>query len=272
MTENWKDDNCAAMKSHYAVYSVPEAAALWCGVEKDQINEILSGITQLSESGFGRGVCLHDDVPCLEPRSRAIADAILSGALAHGREDGNPVDSNDHVAAERRHVLGRDLKCWMENEFPNEKPAFLFDDIERNSHDSITLEAYQSLKADRDALQLRVDALQLRIDDSVTSFKELRSEKKKIEKELSSVKAQLSQFNGVGKDKDYSMLAKNHYWDKLMHLAIRVINEYPSWKNNQRKVQKTGNLQDWLVNDCNANNREAEILKKILSEEFPELN
>ena len=38
MTENWKDDNCAAMKSHYAVYSVPEAVALWCGVEKDQIN------------------------------------------------------------------------------------------------------------------------------------------------------------------------------------------------------------------------------------------
>ena len=56
MKENWKDDNCAAMKSHYAVYSVPEAAALWCGVEKDQIDEILSGITQLSESGFGRGV------------------------------------------------------------------------------------------------------------------------------------------------------------------------------------------------------------------------
>ena len=85
MTENWKDDNCAAIKSHYAIYSVPKAAALWCGVEKDQIDEILSGITKLSESGFGRGVCLHDDVPCLEPRSRVIADAILSGALAHGR-------------------------------------------------------------------------------------------------------------------------------------------------------------------------------------------
>ena len=38
MKENWKDDNCAAMQSHYAVYSVPEAVALWCGVEKDQIN------------------------------------------------------------------------------------------------------------------------------------------------------------------------------------------------------------------------------------------
>lgn len=265
MKENWKDDNCAAMKSHYAVYSVPEAAALWCGVEKDQIDEILSGITQLSESGFGRGVWLHDDVPCLEPRSRAIADAILSDALAHGREDGNPVDSNDNVAAERRHVLGRDLKCWMEAEFPNEKPAFLFDDIERNSHDSITLEAYQSLKADRDALKLR-------LDKSISSFKELPSDKNKVEKELSSVKVELSEFEGVGKNKDYSVLVKNYYWDKLTNLAIKVINEYPSWKNNQRKVQKTGNLQDWLINDCNADTREAEILKKILSEEFPELN
>ena len=86
------------------------------------------------------------------------------------------------------------------------------------------------------------------------------------------MKVELSEFEGAGKNKDYSVLVKNHYWDKLTNLAIKVINEYPSWKNNQRKVQKSGNLQDWLVNNCNANNREAEILKKILSEEFPELN
>jgi hypothetical protein len=167
MTETWKDDNCTAMKVYYAVYSVPEAAALWCGVDKNQVKKALSKVTKLSETGFGRGVWLHDDIPCLEPRSRAIADAILDGTLPHGREDGVTVGPNDGVAAERCHVMGRDLKIWMEAEFPNEKPEFLFDNIERNSRSEITLEVYQALIADRDALKLRVDK-------AIISFTELR--------------------------------------------------------------------------------------------------
>jgi len=264
MTEAWKDDNCAAMKAHYAVYSVPEASALWCNVDKDQIKKILSEVVKLSETGFGRGVWLHDDIPCLEPRSRAIAEAILSGALPHGREGGVIVDSNDGVAAERRHVLGRNLKCWMEVEFPNEKPAFLFDDIERNSRSEITLEIYQALRADRDALKLRVDG-------AVVSFAKLRNEKLTLENELEEVKKQLSDCDHIKATKNSDELSINGYWIELTNLATKAINEYPIWKGKQRKVQKTGNLQDWLVNDCNVSNREAEILKKILSDKFQEL-
>jgi hypothetical protein len=264
MTEAWKDDNCAAMKAHYAVYSVPEASALWCGVDKDQVKKILSEVVKLSETGFGRGVWLHDDIPCLEPRSRAIAEAILSGALPHGREDGVTVDSNDVVAAERRRVLGRDLKCWMELEFPNEKPEFLFDDIERNSHSEITLEAYQALQADRDALKLRVEKAK-------TAYTQLRNEKTIVENELKEVKKQLSGCDHIKAIKNSDELSTNDYWIKLMRLATKAINEYPIWRGKQRKVQKAGNLQDWLVNDCHASTREAEILKKILSDKFQEL-
>ena len=109
MDDSWKDDNCAAIKAHYAVLSVPRAAALWCGVPDDYLDEVLSEVTQLSESGFGRGVWCHIAVPCLEPRSRAIAEAIESGALPHGREDAVPVAASEHVAYERRHIFGRDL-------------------------------------------------------------------------------------------------------------------------------------------------------------------
>ena len=264
MTEAWKDDNCAAMKAHYAVYSVPKAAALWCGVEKNMVNEVLSETTQLSDTGFGRGVWVHANVPCLEPRSRAITDAILSGALPHGREDGNSVDSKDNVAAERRHIFGKDLKSWMEIAFPNEKPEFLFDDIERNSHSEITLEAYQTLLADRDALKLRVDK-------AIIAFTELRDEKLTVENELEKVKKQLSDCDHIKATKNSDELSTNGYWIELMRLATKAINEYPIWKSKQRKVQKTGNLQNWLVNDCNTSNREAEILKKILSDKFQEL-
>lgn len=180
MVESWKDDNCAAMKAHYAVYSVPHAAALWCGVPEDSIPLILSEATQLSPSGFGRGVWIHPNVPCLEPRTRAIAEAIESDSLPHGREDAQTVE-NDHVAYERRHIFGRDLKKWMEKAFPNEKPAFLFDDIEQNSHTSITAESYRSLKADRDALKNR-------IDKAIEEFKILRQEKETIETDRDSLR------------------------------------------------------------------------------------
>ena len=170
MSETWKDDNCAAMRAHYAIYSVPHAAALWCGVPDDLIQQVLIEVSQLTPSGFGRGVWMHPTVPCLEPRSRAIAEAIESGLLPHGREDAQTVE-NDHVAYERRHIFGRDLKEWMEKEFPNEKPAFLFDDIERNSHTSISTESYRALKADRDTLKNRVNK-------AIEEFNLLRQEKK----------------------------------------------------------------------------------------------
>jgi len=180
MSGSWKDDNCAAMKAHYAVYSVPHAAALWCGVPEDTVKQILKEATRLSPSGCGRGVWIHPNVPCLEPRSRAITEATESGSLPHGRENAQTVE-NDCVAYERRHMFGRDLKEWMEKAFPNEKPAFLFDDIERNSHTSISAESYRVLKADRDTLETRVNK-------TIEEFKILRQEKETIEADRNSLR------------------------------------------------------------------------------------
>jgi len=176
MTDSWKNDNCASMKAHYAVYSVPQAAALWCGVPEEDIEIILEEVTQLSSSGVGRGIWKHTAVPCLEARSRAIAEGITTGLLAHGREDAEPVGEDDHVAYERRHVFGRDLKKWLEEAFPNEKPAFLFDDIERDSHTSISADSYRTLQAERDTLKNRVNK-------AIEKFKTLRQEKESIEAE-----------------------------------------------------------------------------------------
>lgn len=191
MTNSWETDNCASMKAHYAVYSIPQAAALWCGVPEDQITQILQEITQLSPTGLGRSIWAHPAVPCLEPRSRAIAEAIEGGLLPHGREDGNTVAGGEHVAYERRHFFGRDLRKWMEKAFPNEKPAFLFDDIERNTHTAINADAYRALKADRDTLQKR-------IEKATESYKSLRQEKESIEAERDSLKAMVDKVGVPG--------------------------------------------------------------------------
>jgi hypothetical protein len=191
MNRPWETDNCAAMKAHYAVYSIPQAAALWCGVPEHQVNEITKEATQLSGTGLGRSIWTHPSIPCLEPRSRAIAEAIEEGSLPHGREDARTVPNGEHVAYERRCFFGRDLKQWMEKAFPNEKPAFLFDDIERSSHTAISADAYRALKAEHDKLDNR-------LENAKVEFKKLREERDTIEAERDSLKAIVDKMGAPG--------------------------------------------------------------------------
>ena len=191
MTKPWESDNCTAMRAHYAVYSIPQAAALWCGVPENQVEEIVREALQLSHTGLGRSIWRHPAVPCLEPRSRAIAEAIESGALPHGREDGATVAPGDHVAYERRRFFGRDLKVWMEKAFPNERPEFLFDDIERSTHTAISADAYRALKAEHDKLASR-------LENAIAEFKKLREQKESIEAERDSLKAMVDKLGVPG--------------------------------------------------------------------------
>jgi len=188
MSNIWETDSCTAMKAHYAIYSIPQAAALWCGVPDDRIDKILEEATQLSSSGLGRSVWTHSDINCLEPRSRAIAEAIEDGSLPYGREDGKTLEKGDYAAYERRRIFGRDLKAWMLKVFPNEKPHFLFDEIEQGVHTSISADSYTVLQADRDALNVRVE-------NGIKKYKALEKEKNSIEIERDGLKAKLISLN-----------------------------------------------------------------------------
>ena len=264
-----KEDNCEVMKALYAVYSVPQAAALWCGIKEDNIDEILVNAEAISGTGVGRGIFRHPYIECLEPRTRAITEAIESCELLHGREDGSPVNAGDHVAYERRHVLGRYLKEWMEKALPNEKPAFLFDDIERSSHASISQDAYRTLKAEHDKLEKR-------LENAKGEYKKLREAKESIESERNSLRSIVeslnSQLESHSSQTDATLvIIQSEYWERLTNMASKAVDGFPAWKKTQRQVQKTGNLMDWLTNSLGADNREAEILKKVLSDFFNEL-
>ena len=69
-----------------------------------------------------------------------------------------------------------------------------------------------------------------------------------------------------------SLLSQSIYWSDLGRSAVEAIAAFPTWRQKQRKIQKTGNLKDWLIRDFHVKEREAEILKKVLSDIFPELN
>ncbi len=229
MKQPWETNNCAAMKAHYAVYSIPQAAALWCGVPEDQVEKIVEAATQLSSAGLGRSIWTHPNVPCLEPRSRAIAEAIEDGSLPHGREDGQTI-TDDHVAYERRHFFGRDLKKWMEKAFPNEKPAFLFDDIERSSHQAISADAYRALKAEHDKLEQR-------LKNAKSEFKKLRDEKDSITSERDSLKARVDKMGAPGER------AESTYQNMIAALLDCIagnlpgIEKHPSFSSESKLIE-----------------------------------
>lgn len=138
-------NSCDQIQSYFTLYPVPVAALLWCGVPQEQVNNHL---TKASETKL-RGVLSLSYMKCFEPRCRAIHNAIEAGVLPVCREKG--VHVTDHVAPERRHVKRENLKAWIAKEFPDDKPDFLFDKIEKNTHSAINSQAFQTLQADRDA-------------------------------------------------------------------------------------------------------------------------
>lgn len=173
MKRPWESDSCEAVQSYYTVYPVPVAAALWCGIPAGEVQEHLNVATLVL-----RGIYRHPYIPCLEPRCRAIHEAIQTGALPVGRESGSAFDgSKEHVAPERRHVTRQDLKKWIASEFPADKPTFLFDEIERKTHAAINADAFRALQADRDALRAELEKAKAWATKTVGEMDAMRGER-----------------------------------------------------------------------------------------------
>jgi hypothetical protein len=53
---------------------------------------------------------------------------------------------------------------------------------------------------------------------------------------------------------------------------VNAIERFPAWRNDQRHIRKEANLKEWIIRVTGANAREQDIIKKVLSDAFPELN
>ena len=137
-------NSCKQVQSYFALYPVPVAALLWCGSPPEQVNDHLSDANETLT-----GIFSLPYMPCLEARCRAIHEAIENGDLPVCREKGVVV--YDDVAVARRHIRREDLKAWVAKNFPDDKPAFLFDKVERNTHSSINTQAFQALQVELEA-------------------------------------------------------------------------------------------------------------------------
>jgi len=173
MNKPWEDDSCAQVQSYYTIYPVPVAAALWCGIPPSEVEEYLEAAVQVH-----RAVYRHPYIKCLEPRCRAMHEAIEKGALLVSRESGKSFDgTTNHVAPERRHVTRQNLKEWIAREFPADKPEFLFDEVERKTHSAINAEAFQALQVDRDALRADLENVKAAKVATICEMDALRGER-----------------------------------------------------------------------------------------------
>jgi hypothetical protein len=71
----------------------------------------------------------------------------------------------------------------------------------------------------------------------------------------------------VGQEEE-TLLSKSCVWSNLEKLATEAIREYPAWSQTQKRIAKTGNLQQWLTKTLGADTRQAVIIGNVLTELF----
>jgi hypothetical protein len=140
--------------SYKPFYHPIEAAIRWCGL-LDYETEILHAFA-LAPHTLSTA---FPQWPCLYLNLEKLHDAVANGELRFGSL-GVPVEPGIHVPPELLTVRYIDLKEWMTQHFPDQKPAFLFDQIERAVHPAISTDSFQVLQADRDALRVQLNALE----------------------------------------------------------------------------------------------------------------
>ncbi|MDD0823888.1 hypothetical protein PTQ27_05325 [Mannheimia sp. AT1] len=126
----------------YELIPYTEGALLWCGVRFDDLSDEVKLTSRISQSIYS-----HPYIPCLEKKTRMLNRAISEGKLRvvreHGeggeiltdylgniRKDnkGNPMI--DHVAYDRRYFWIKDLKAFISEHYPNDRPKTIFHDEE----------------------------------------------------------------------------------------------------------------------------------------------
>ena len=153
--EKYDAKSCSPLEKTY--YTVVEAALRWCNLiaHEADILKKTQGLDDIPIEMFPQW-------PCLRLNVEKLYDAIANVELPHGK-DGCTVVKGDYAKKTRRTVRHNDLKAWFQKYVPDQKPKFLFDEIERKTHTAINTDTYLALQFDYDGLKTKLEsALQVR--------------------------------------------------------------------------------------------------------------
>lgn len=167
--DTYNAKSCSALEKPF--YRPVEASLRWCGLIKLEadILTVTGALVLPPASAFPQ-------YPCLRANAEKIFDAIENGEIPHGR-NGRTVPTHEHVAADKLTVRHTDLKTWMAQHYPDQKPQFLFDEVERTTHAAYNAETFQALKAERDAAKATIEDARIWAVGKVEEVKSLRTER-----------------------------------------------------------------------------------------------
>ncbi len=140
--------------SYKPFYHLAEAVIRWCGLLEHEA-EILHAYLHAPHTFRSA----YPQWPCLHLNLEKLFDAVMNNDLPYGSL-GVAVKAGIHVPPEFLTVRHADLRAWMVRHYPDQKPPFLFDEIERSTHTTISTETFHILQAERDALRVQLNELQ----------------------------------------------------------------------------------------------------------------
>ncbi|MHA6788184.1 hypothetical protein ACWA6H_10945 [Pseudomonas bijieensis] len=140
-------------------YSPIEAAIRWSNLLKQEA-EILAHTALITPLNAG---ALLPQWPSVGLNIERLYDAMHNGELPYGKAG---ITSNDPALLDTPEVTIRhvDLKQWMARTYPNQKPGFLFDELEQQLHSAIDSDTVQ-------ALLMQIKALKAQLKNRPQSIK-----------------------------------------------------------------------------------------------------
>jgi len=167
--DSYNAKSCSALEKPF--YRPVEAALRWCNLLNLE-HPILAATGALVLPPAHA----FPQYPCLRLNAEKIFDAIENGELPHGR-NGRTVATSEHVAADKLTVRHTDLKAWMAKHCPDQKPKFLFDEIERNTHAMYNAETFHALQAEKDAAKATIEVARQWAEKKVEELNSVRAER-----------------------------------------------------------------------------------------------
>lgn len=131
-------DKCTYIINCSSLFTIPEFAALWCGVPKNKLADILLDSQPSSQSAQGSQMLINKDYPCLYPRCLFICTAIREKRLITYNDLGEqnlPESKDFHCAWNRMRLRPDKVIEWLqETDMPiDELPHFIYDDPKKNN-------------------------------------------------------------------------------------------------------------------------------------------
>lgn len=166
-------------------YRPIDAALRWCNLiyyEAQILQAVWSRPEELA--------ALFPQWPGLCATTEKIYDAVRNGDLPYGCL-GISVPMKTYVDPYQLTIRHSDLRHWMQVNYPDHKPAFLFESGS-NAHEKVSLGTFLALQAERDALLRELDTLRHHHQDVLVDLQTIGLERDDL-KEMVRTHGQLSE-------------------------------------------------------------------------------